>query len=160
MRASPILHFYAPHSTSPGDTPSRVPGESPPSQRALEPHDTRFEPVDERLQPRRALPKLPGSKLGAARGGALHDVGEAHPVTFDEHRDGGGSRSPDCGGSNKAVSGNPRRFIRTIVPQPVTNLGPIALHAAYGHICDLHDLIVPPRARTYRTLSLTPPLTR
>ena len=52
------------------------------------------------------------------------------------------------------------RFIRTFVQQPVTNLGPMALHTAYSHICVLHDLVVPPRARTYRTLSLTPPLTR
>ena len=35
----------------------------------------------------------------------------------------------------------------------------MALHAAYGHIFDLHDLVVPSRAKTYRTLSLTPPLT-
>ena len=90
---------------------------------------------------------------------SLHDVGEADPVTFDKHRDGGG-RFPDRGGSNKTVSGNPERFIRTIVPQPTTDPGPIALHAAYSHSCNLHDLVVPPRARTYRTLSLTPPLTR
>ena len=54
---------------------------------------------------------------------------------------------------------NPGRFIRTIAPQPATDLAPMALHAAYGHSCDLHDLVVPPHARMYRTLSLTPPLT-
>ena len=142
-----------------GDTPPRVPREGPPGQRAPEPDDTGLEPIDERLQPRRAFPKLAGAKLATAGGGALHDVGEADSVTFDKHRDGGG-RVLDCGGSNKTGSGNPGRFIRTIGPQPVTDLRPMALHAAYGHICDLHDLVVPPRARTYRTLSLTPPPTR
>ena len=63
--------------------------------------------------------------------------------------------------STQTLSGKPGavQFIPTIVPQPVTNLGPTALHPAYGHICDFHDLVAPPRAKTYRPPSLTPPLT-
>ena len=99
-----------------GDTPSRVPGEGAPGQRALEPHDTGLEPADQRLQPRRAFPKLPGSKLGAAGGGALDDVGEADPVALDEHRDGAGSGLQRRIDQPRCVQGR---------PEPVARIGEV-----------------------------------
>ena len=88
MREPPILHPCAPHSTSPV---TRHPAYRAKARHPIAPwnHTTPGSSrSNERLQARRALSKFAGTKLGAAGGGALHDVGEADPVALDEHGDG------------------------------------------------------------------------
>ena len=123
MRAAPNPPFLRSPLHLSRDTPSRVPGEGPPSQRALEPHDNRFEPVDKRLQPRRSLPNLAGTKLGAAGGGALHHVGETDPVALDKHRD-GGSRSLTVGAQIKRSPGTPGGSSRQLFRSQSRTLDP------------------------------------
>ena len=94
MRASPILHSCAPHSAS---AQTRHPVSRAKARQAGAPwNQTTPGSIRSTSAPSRAVPKLAGAKLATAGGGALHDVGEADPVTFGKHRDGGG-RFPDCG---------------------------------------------------------------